>query len=322
MMQETRGKTRREFTNTLIDPYELAAPFVPEAGNRNEVYSNPKQQGMPEINRALEVTTKGDQQKDYYIGLQNIDEAVMWYFENVLKLSVIQNNTRLTVPVMYGSPESWKSMQVDGYYRDKEGKLQAPLVVFKRNSVTQNRDLGNKLDGNSVKNVQLFEKGYSKRNFYSNFPLLKRKEGRAQEKEWAISMIPDYVTIEYSCLVWTYYMEQMDKLIEALNFSSRAYWGDPNRFQFYSSIETFTDELIYTKGEDRAVKSSFNITLNGYLIPDSVNKHVATANRVFGVSNVVFGLETSNTVIGTERKIVLSNLEDKSTRYTDETNNR
>jgi hypothetical protein len=34
--------------------------------------------------------------------------------------------------------------------------------------------------------------------------------------------------------------------------------------------------------------------LNGYLIPDSVNKSVASANRYFGVSKVIFGLETAD----------------------------
>ena len=34
---------------------------------------------------------------------------------------------RLNVPVLYGSPERWKSVQKDGFYRDKNGKIQAPL---------------------------------------------------------------------------------------------------------------------------------------------------------------------------------------------------
>jgi hypothetical protein len=48
-------------------------------------------------------------------------------------------------------------------------------------------------------------------------------------------------------------------------------------------------------GEDRMVKSEFKITLNGYIIPDSLNKEVAIANRVFGPSQIAFGIETSQT---------------------------
>jgi hypothetical protein len=151
--------------------------------------------------------------------------------------------------------------------------------------------LGNKLDGNAARNVQLFEKLYNKRNNYGNFTVL---TSRDIEKEYVVSITPDYVTVEFECLLWTYSLEQMDKLIEALNFSSRSYWGDPNRFQFYSQIETFTDSVTYDVGEDRAVKSAFTLTLSGYLIPDSVNKKLANANRYYGASQILFGMEVAS----------------------------
>ncbi len=72
----------------------------------------------------------------------------------------------------------------------------------------------------------------------------------------------------------------MDKVIEALNFASRSYWGDPNRFQFYSSIESFQDSITYEIGDNRAVRTNFNLTLNGYLIPDTINKKLANANAI------------------------------------------
>ncbi len=282
--------------SSLAQPYDQINRISQEAGNPNQVYTNPKHLGMPEVNRAYEVSTKGDQQKNFYVGIKDIDEAVMWYFKNVLKLSVIQNNTRIEVPVNYANPESWKSVQKDGFYRDREGKLLAPLIVFKRETITQNRNLGYKLDGNIANNVQLFEKGYSARNYYSNFPLLKKKGARSQEKEYMVTAIPDYVTVEYSCAVWTYFIEQMDKLIEAINYSSRSYWGDPGRFQFYSTIDSFNEEIVYDTGEDRAIRNTFNITLNGWLIPDSINKSLSVASRVWGTSQVVFGLEASDSL--------------------------
>jgi hypothetical protein len=170
----------------------------------------------------------------------------------------------------------------------------APLMMFKRSSVTQNRDLGNKLDGNMVHNVQLFKKGYSKRNVYSNFNVL---NNRVPETKYILSATPDYVTVEYECILWTYFVEQMDKLVEVLNFASRSYWGDPNRFQFYSSIESFQDSVTYNVGDNRAVRVNFNITLNGYLIPDSLNKKLATPSNKYSISQIIFGLETST---GTE----------------------
>ena len=95
----------------------------------------------------------------------------------------------------------------------------------------------------------------------------------------------------------------MDKLIESLNFASRSYWGDPNRFQFYSSIESFEDSISYNIGENRAVRTNFNITLNGYLIPDTLNRKLASPGNIYSISQVVFGLETIDGDINIGKKI-------------------
>lgn len=285
-VQKVRPQNRKEFMSKLVGP-----AYDPKEGTVPKPFSEPTKLGQPETNRAYETTVKGDTDKDFYIGIKDIDEAVMYYFNNVLKLSVVQNNVRVNVPVIYGTPEYWKTIQADGYYRDENGKLMAPLIMFKRRSVTQNRTLGNKLDGNLVHNLQTFETRFNKRNAYSNFNILTNK---VPEKKYIVSVTPDYVTVEYECVVWTYFVEQMDKLIEALNFASRSYWGDPNRFQFLTSIESFEDSISYAIGENRAVRTNFNMTLNGYLIPDTINKKLANASVYYGVSQVVFGLETAD----------------------------
>lgn len=284
-IQKVRPQNRREFMSKLVGP-----AYDPKLGEVPQPFSEPTKLGQPEQNRAREISVKGDKEKDFYIGIKDIDEAVFYYFNEVLKLSVVQNNAKVSVPVLYGTPENWKSIQNDGYYRDNQGKLMAPLLVFKRKSITQNRNLGYKLDGNLVHNLQTFKTRFNKRNFYSNFNVL---NSRAPEEKYVVSVTPDYVTVEYECVLFTYFVEQMDKLIEALNFASRSYWGDPNRFQFMSMIDSFQDEIAYSVGENRAVKSTFNMTLNGYLIPDTVNKKLANASVYYGVSSVNFGLETA-----------------------------
>lgn len=289
-IQKVRPQNRREFMSKLVGP-----AYAPEYGEVPKPFSEPTKLGQPEENRAHQTSVKGDREKDFYIGIKDLDEAVYYYFNEVLKLSVVQNNARISVPVLYGTPENWKSVQNDGYYRDNQGKMMAPLLMFKRKSITQNRNLGYKLDGNLVHNLQTFKTGFNKRNYYSNFNIL---NSRTPEQKYLVSVTPDYVTVEYECVLFTYFIEQMDKLIEALNFASRSYWGDPNRFQFMSSIEAFQDEIAYAVGENRAVKNTFNLTLNGYLIPDTINKKLANANVYYGVSSINFGLETTT---GTEQ---------------------
>lgn len=283
MTQVVRPQNRREFMNKLIVPADR------QYGNPNIIYSEPFKPGQPEFNRAYETAFDPTGDKKFSIGIKDIDEAIMYYFTNALKLTVYQNNGTVLVPIIYGSPEKWKSIQRDGYYRDGAAKIMSPLLVFKRSSVVQNRTLGNKLDGNAAKNVQLFEKLFSKRNIYDNFNVLQNQK---PEKEYKIIVTPDYVTVNYSCIMWTNFVEQMDKLIEAVNFASNSYWGDPDSFQFRTMTETFTDAQVYDQGEDRLVRTEFDLTVNGYLIPDSLNAYLAQLSaKTYNICKIVFTTE-------------------------------
>jgi len=283
MPQIVRPQNRREFMDKLIVPKD------PEYGNPNLIFSEPFKPGQPEFNRAYETSFEPTGDKKFSIGVKDIDEAVMWHFNNALKLSVYQNNNTILVPIIYGDPEKWKSVQRDGYYRDGASRIMPPLLMFKRASVVQNRTLGNKLDGNRAYNVQLFEKPFSKRNIYDNFNVLQNQK---PQKEYAVVVTPDYVTINYKCIMWTNFVEQMDKLIEAVNFASNSYWGDPSSFQFLVKMETFSDIQTYEQGEDRLVRTDFDMTLNGYLIPDSLNAYLAQlTSKTYNLCKVVFNTE-------------------------------
>jgi hypothetical protein len=244
-------------------------------------------------NRGKDLSFKGDKVKDISVGLEDLDYAVSYYFNNVIKPNVVQNGQRIAVPVIYGSPERWKSVQADGFYRDDSGRLMVPLIMFKRESVEKNRSLGNKLDGNTAHLYQVVGAKYNTRNVYDKFSLV---TNRIPSEQYYISAVPDYVTITYSCIIFTDYVEQNNKLVEAIEFASDAYWGDPQRWKFKARIDSFATTTLLEEGTDRAAKSTFNITLNGYIIPDTINKDLATAsNKFYTTSQIVFGLETIDT---------------------------
>jgi hypothetical protein len=90
----------------------------------------------------------------------------MFYFQNVIKPTVIQNGVRLAVPVIYGAPERWKSVQKDGYYKDKNGAIMSPLIMFKRDTIDKNRSLTNKLDANMPHLYTSWVKPYNSKNAY------------------------------------------------------------------------------------------------------------------------------------------------------------
>lgn len=241
-------------------------------------------------NRGTDYSMRNDTVKDISIGLEDIDNAIMYYFNNVIKPNVVQNGQQIAVPVLYGSPERWKSVQTDGYYRDNNGKLMVPLIMFKRENIEKNRTLGNKLDGNTVHNYQVVGSKYNIRNAYDRFDII---NNRIPSEQYYISTTPDYVTLTYNCIIFTDFVEQNNKLVEAINFAADSYWGDPRRYKFRSMIDSFATTTLLEAGNDRAAKSTFTIKVNGYMIPDTVNKDMATArSKFYTKSQVVFDLET------------------------------
>ena len=282
-------KTQKQLGN------EQVVPFSPEAGNPNNFNPSPTE------NRALQTSFKGDTVKPFSVGIQDIDEAIFYYFENVIQPSVIQNGARLPVPIIYGSPEKWKSYQKDGYYRDQQGKIQAPLIMFKRNNITKNRQIANKLDANNPQNFGVFNKRYTQRNAYDNFKVL---NNRIPQQEYYAVVMPDYLTVTYTCIVFTYYVEQLNKIVEAMEYASDAYWGNPQRYQFKAMIDSFGFQTELTNNDERVVRSTFDIKINGYIIPEILQKDITAIKKFSNKTKIIFSMETTSDPVFFEGQVV------------------
>ena len=273
-------KTQREISTSLQTPYDQ------RYGNPNDMQFDPK-------NRGNQVSFRDDTTKPFTLGIQDIDEAVMYYLENVIKPTVIQNGVAQKVPVIYGASERWKQIQKDGYYRDLSGAIMMPIITFKRNNITKDRSVGNKLDANFPNNIEVFEKAYSKRDEYNNFAVL---NNRKPQKEYYAVVMPDYVTVTYDFIISTYYVEQMNKIVEAMNYASDSYWGNPERFKFRARIDTFQTNTELPVGAERIVKTNFTLTLRGYIVPDNIQKQLASIKKFSNAVQVVFSTEVVSNV--------------------------
>jgi hypothetical protein len=242
-----------------------------------------------ELNRGTKNSFKGDTTKPFSVEFKDIDESIMYYFQNVIKPFVIQNGQRVAVPVIYGSPERWKSLQRDGYYRDREGKIMAPIIMFKRNSITPIKGQYNKLDANNPANIAYYQKKYNKQNAYDKFNIL---NNRVPINEYYAVVVPNYVTVSYSCAVMTYYMEQLNKIVESVTYASDSYWGDPERFKFRTTIDSIATVTELTNDTDRIAKATFDISLSGYIIPDVPQKDLTVDKKVFSTGQFVVETET------------------------------
>lgn len=267
-------KTQREISISQQEPYQQGGPDFSPPGNPNKAGG---------LNRSEQLSFKNDTTKPFTLGIQDIDEAIYYYFTKVIKPFVIQNGQRIAVPIVYGNPEKWKMLQKDGYYRDKSGKIMSPLLVFKRDDLAKVRNIGNKLDANHPNLYSSFVKNYSPKNAYDNFSVLNNRS--PQKLQYAV-VIPDYVAIKYSCVIYTYYVEQMNKIVEAINYASDSYWGDPARFKFRAMIDSFATTIEVNDGQDRAIKSNFDIKLNGYLIPDVIQKDVNAVKKLSNTTSI------------------------------------
>jgi hypothetical protein len=274
-------KTQQQLAN------EQVTPTYQQSGNPNNFIQTPQN------NRALNTSFKDDTVKPFSVGIQDIDEAVFYYFQNVIQPSVTQNSQRLPVPIIYGSPEKWKSFQKDGFYRDLNNKIMAPLIMFKKNNIEKNRNLTNKLDANNPHNIAITGQTYSKQNAYSKFNIL---NGIKPEQTYYASVVPDYLTITYDCIIFTYYVDQLNKIIEAVQYASDAYWGDPERFKFRAHIDSFPMTTELTENNERSVRSAFTIKLFGYIVPDVAQKAATFVGKFSNRNKLIVTNESTTNI--------------------------
>ena len=173
---------------------------------------------------------------------------------------------------MYGSPEKWKNVQEDGYYRDREGKILAPIIAYKRTAVAKNRTLGSKVDGNHPQVYYTQQVKYSQKNKYDQFSKL---IGKTSPKTYVNTVMADYVDITYEVVIWTDFVEQMNNIVESIVYSEGSFWGEKERFKFRTKIDSFTNTTDLLQDADRVVRTNFTLTLFGYIVPDVTVKQLS-----------------------------------------------
>jgi hypothetical protein len=173
----------------------------------------------------------------------------------------------------------------------------APLIMFKKTDITKNRQIANKLDANYPNNFGVFTKEYTQRNAYDNFKVL---SNRKPQKQYYAVVMPDYLTVTYECAVFTYYVEQLNKIVESMEYASDSYWGDPQRYQFKASIDSFGFQTELAQEDERIVRSTFTLKINGYIIPEILQKDVTALKKFSNITKTIFTLEDEPTTPITE----------------------
>tara|TARA_B100000579_G_C22809332_1_gene844313 strand:- start:610 stop:1752 length:1143 start_codon:yes stop_codon:yes gene_type:complete len=227
------------------------------------------------------------------ITLYDIDFAMMEYMTDVVIPDVEENGTKVKVPLIYGNPERWKAATKDGFMRDQRGRIQIPLVMYKRNSIARDDTLANTMNRN-ISYSTLTK--YNKKQKYDKFSLMNNVQ--PNREAYNITM-PDYVTVSYEVMIWTNFTEHMNKIVEQFQYATDEYWGDKDKYKFRVRIDSFDNQTEVGQGTERIVRTTFTMAVNAYLLPEQFDNKPTTAKE-YTPKKVVFGYEADLTGGGGE----------------------
>ena len=247
------------------------------------------------LNRARQYKVTDGQPKDISVSLMDMDSAIMYYFDNVIKPTVFENGEQIKVPTMYASPERWHSINKTGFMRDSKRQIILPVIAFRRTGMEKDDTIPvDKIDPLDPKLFYTFERKYTDNNRYDNFSV---QQGVIPQREYYNVAVPDYMVLNYDFIIFTHYIEQMNRLVERINWSAGSYWGEPGKMRFKTNIESYTDSTELAD-RDRIVKTEFSVSLKGYLIPDAFNELQGphTMQKYLTPKKLVIGAETDLSV--------------------------
>jgi len=254
-------------------------------------------------NRANQIkATKGDLKQS--VTLFDIDYAMMSYLEDTVLPQLEENGKSVKIPVIYGNSERWVGARRQGVYRDNKGKIQLPMFMIRRTSIAKDESMP--MLNRHVSYPAVTK--YSKDNRYDRFSLF-GSNVKPKQEIYKITM-PDYVDVTYECMCWTSFTEQLNQVIESLNFVS-SYWGDKDRFKFRTSISDFNVINEVGEGTERINRVEFSFNVKAYLLPEKFDGE-NTTKKSMSVKRVVIATETD--VTGNGR---LEGLLTKSSPYYD-----
>lgn len=194
------------------------------------------------------------------VTLQDIDTCIYRQFTGKNQFQVKERGVLKKVPVQYSDPESWATMQKEGFLRDKNGKMQVPLLTYLRNSVEQ--DVG--------------WCGY-KANYYRPNTLKKELVQDTHTGKSYEYSVPEILKVSYDVALYTNFLTHTTEIIQHIVQIQNNYWGDMEGLRFYAKVDSISTSSHTTKTKDKLVKTSFKVTLTGATF--TVNEHTVKERR-------------------------------------------
>jgi hypothetical protein len=239
------------------------------------------------LNRSMQTRRDDDVIRTKQRTVYDIDYAIKWYVDNEIRPQIESNKEIIPVPVIFANGEKWDNVRRLGYLRDEKGMLQSPVIMLKRGSVME-RDTQRTLDVNRPQtgNYLTHKARYNKRNQYEDelFPI-PTNQPQSSEKIYVID-IPKYVTVEYEMMLWCDFSTQMNALVDQILPYGRFSWGNEGN-KFPTAIGQFSFETVNTVGEDRLVRATVPLTVQGTLL-SAQESRISTLKKMYSVKKLTF----------------------------------
>ena len=235
-----------------------------------------------ETNRAKQLSIDTEFIKG--VKLIDVDTTIADYMAESILPDLDESGNKLKVPLIYGNAERWEGARKNGYLRDKRGRIQIPLVMFKRNSVERDESYVHFREG---ARMPAYRK-YSPKNRYEKFSL--DTQIKPLYELYSVQ-IPSYVVINYEVMIWTSFTEHMNTIIEAYQQATDKYWGIEDGYKFRTRINSFETSQEVAESSERLVRTTFTIEVRAYLLPETFDNK-PTVKKELTPKRIVFGVET------------------------------
>ena len=239
------------------------------------------------LNRAQQTRRDDDVIRTAQRTTYDIDYAIKWFIDNEIQPQLITNDGVIPVPVIFANGEKWDNVRRLGYLRDEKGMLQSPIIMLKRNSVVE-RDNQRTLDVNRPQSANqiIYKARYNARNRYEDelFPIPTNPPANS-EKLYVVD-IPKYVTIEYDLMLWCDFTTQLNSLVDQILPYGRFSWGNESN-KFPTAIGQFQFETVNTVGEDRLVRATTTLTVQGTLL-SAHESRISTLKKMYSIKKLTF----------------------------------
>jgi hypothetical protein len=137
---------------------------------------------------------------------------------------------------------------------------------------------------------------WSRTNRYDRFAV---QQDRDPVQEYIVTGMPDFVICNYSVIMLTSYMEQMNSLNNLWIEHLETYFGDSTSYKFLSSLDgSISDATEMPADGERIIKNELSLSIKAYMIPeftDNIFGKTAEMTKVMSPAKVTFGFEGNAT---------------------------